>query len=403
MTEQMKNMIIGLFVIGACVLIVASILFIEPSTGDGKQKLIVRFSNITGLNVGTRVLFAGRPVGEVSQIETIPHAREQPIDHSGNVYYYQLILHIDSKLRVFNTDEITVQTSGLLGEKSIAIIPKTAPKGIHPKLLTSRTPVYAESSDPLQAAFAQLTDLGKRLDSAIDEIMMWFEENSETLSFAVASFGNAMNEISIMMKDINEQGIIDDVKKTTSHLASAMEYIDQGLVQLKKDHFFENVGEISVSFNEASKDVASITKDISTGRGTIGKLITGDDMYLQVSALMSKANTLMNDINHYGLMFNYNKEWQRTRLKQMTLMNALDTPNEFRSYFESEVDKINTAMGRISVLIDRADQTVEKQQIFKNAAFRDDFADLLRQVQELSNQLKRYNEELIEFARQRAS
>lgn len=70
MNEQIKNMLIGLFVVIACSLIVGIILFIEPSVGDGKQKLIVRFSNINGISVGTRVVFAGKPVGEVVDIET---------------------------------------------------------------------------------------------------------------------------------------------------------------------------------------------------------------------------------------------------------------------------------------------------------------------------------------------
>ena len=124
MIDYMKNMLIGLFVVVACALIVGIILFLEPSVGDGKEKLIVRFSNINGLSLGTRVMFAGKPVGEVVAIEQIPHAREQPTDELGQVYFYQLVLNIDSSVHVYNTDEITVQTSGLLGEKSIAIVKK---------------------------------------------------------------------------------------------------------------------------------------------------------------------------------------------------------------------------------------------------------------------------------------
>ena len=74
MIDYMKNMLIGLFVVVACGLVVGIILFLEPTVGDGKEKLIVRFSNINGLSVGTRVMFAGKPVGEVVSIEQIPNA-----------------------------------------------------------------------------------------------------------------------------------------------------------------------------------------------------------------------------------------------------------------------------------------------------------------------------------------
>ena len=64
--------------------------------GDGKETLVVRFSNINGLSVGTRVMFAGKPVGEVVEIQQIPGARAKPTtDELGQVYFYQLILKIE--------------------------------------------------------------------------------------------------------------------------------------------------------------------------------------------------------------------------------------------------------------------------------------------------------------------
>ena len=164
MIDYMKNMLIGLFVVVACALIVGIILFLEPSVGDGKETLVVRFSNVNGLSLGTRVMFAGKPVGEVVAIEQIKQAREQPTDELGQVYFYQLILHVDSSVHVYNTDEITVQTSGLLGEKSIAIIPRSPPKGVKPTLITASTPVYAESVDPLESAFNELSQLSDKVE-----------------------------------------------------------------------------------------------------------------------------------------------------------------------------------------------------------------------------------------------
>src|SRR5689334_19466886 len=148
MGEQIKNMLIGIFAIAACLLIVWIILFLKPSVGDGKQILYVRFSDVNKIPIGTRVIFAGKPVGEVVAITSIADARTKPSsDILGHLYYYQLELKIDSHVKVYDTDEITVQTSGLLGEKSIAIIPKPVPKGIVPQVLTSKTVVYAKSVD----------------------------------------------------------------------------------------------------------------------------------------------------------------------------------------------------------------------------------------------------------------
>src|SRR5271167_1550541 len=104
MGKQTKNMLIGLFVILACAVIVWLILFLKPGVGDGKQTLYVRFSTINQINVGTRVLFAGRPVGEVVAVQEIQDARKKPMsDVLGEIYYYQLVLKVDSSVKVYDT------------------------------------------------------------------------------------------------------------------------------------------------------------------------------------------------------------------------------------------------------------------------------------------------------------
>ena len=140
MSNQLKNIMIGIFLIGAISVFVGIVFFLHPSVGDEKQTLYVRFSNINKINVGTRVLFAGKAVGEVTEINQIYHAREtQPSDSLGRLFFYQLTLRVDSNVKVYNTDEISIQTSGLLGEKSIAIVPKAPPKGVTPERLTDKT------------------------------------------------------------------------------------------------------------------------------------------------------------------------------------------------------------------------------------------------------------------------
>jgi ABC-type transporter Mla subunit MlaD len=144
MGEQVKNMLIGIFIIAACTLLVGIVMFLKPSVGDGKKTLYVRFSNINKIGIGTRVTYAGRPVGQAVAISEIPDPRKQPIDTLGRYYFYQLVLKVDSSVVVYNTDEIALQTSGLLGEKSIAIIPRCPPKGITPRVI-SHQPMYASS------------------------------------------------------------------------------------------------------------------------------------------------------------------------------------------------------------------------------------------------------------------
>src|SRR5579872_1061424 len=181
MTEQSKNILIGLFVAAAITIMVGMILFLEPTVGDGKKTLNVRFANIAGISVGTRVTFAGKPVGEVVHIKEISSAREETPDDTGRVFLYQLTLKIDSSAAVYETDEIAIRTSGLMGEKSVAILPKALPKGKPAKIITDQI-VYANSVDSLENTFTQISKVAGRVDAAVNRFDNWFNENQLSLS-----------------------------------------------------------------------------------------------------------------------------------------------------------------------------------------------------------------------------
>ena len=395
MIDYMKNTLIGLFVVVACGLIIGIILFLEPSVGDGGETLIVRFSNINGITVGTRVMFAGRPVGEVVSIEQIPHAREQPTDELGQVYFYQLTLHIDSSVHVYNTDEITVQTSGLLGEKSIAIIPRSPPRGVKPKLVTANTPIYAESIDPIESAFNELAQLSDKVEETLDKIIAWIDQNGHELGAAIRSFDDAMSEASMTLSDINTNHLVEEVQFGIQKFALAMQGIEYAIEQMNEDNVFSHLGTILENIKNTSFSLDYITNYFAGGKGTLGKLFMQDETYLRLTAILSKINTLMNDVNHYGVFFNLNKQWQRTRLKQVAFLNALSSPQSFQDYFTKQVDLINTSMSRLSMLVKKAEYSPESEAIFKNALFQKDFAELLREAETLYDNLRLYNQQFL--------
>lgn len=352
MNTTIKNLIVGIFILCAISISVVTIMFLKPTVGDGKQTIYVCFSDIGSIREGTRVLFAGRPVGEVAAITQIEDARERPTDGLGRIYSYQLTLHIDSKTKVYNTDEISMQTSGLLGEKSIGITPKAPLHGVIPKLITDK-PIYADSVDSIQNALIEFSELSASMDETLKGISGWIKGHGEDLATTIKAAGNALDQAHVAIAQLNENGS------------------------------FQNLGSVMESLK-------TVSNTISQGDGTLGKILIGDDLYLQANAIMSKADSLMNDVNHYGVLFHLNKQWQRTRLQKVTQLNALQTPQNFRTYFQTEIDDVNASMARISMLINKG----ESAQIFQEAQFKKDFAELLRKSDELCENLRLYNQQL---------
>ena len=193
------------------------------------------------------------------------------------------------------------------------------------------------------------------------------------------------------------------MRESADLLNDNLRYLRSGLVDdqiLQKIAFLaEHLDEAARSFNldgaAALRNLNQVTKDISTGKGTIGRLLAREDFYLHLTSLITKAETLMNDINHYGILFQYDKTWQRSRTKRANFLKALETPKEFRAYFDGEIDAITTSLGRLNELLDRAENADEKTRIAESENFKKQFAALLRSAQSLTDSIKLYNESLV--------
>ena len=399
MTDQLKNILIGLFVACSIAIAVSLVMFLDPNVGDGKKVLKVRFANVAGLGVGTRVTCAGKPVGEVAEINEVPNARHLPTDERGKVFLYELQLKVDSSVQFYSTDEIAIRTTGLMGEKSIAIIPNAVGK----ESVVSDEVIFANSIDPLENTFNQVSRAAGNLQSTVGHLDGWFLENQKNLADSIQSFDKTMARMTTVLESIHDENLIASLKESSDLLSANLGLIrnaleDDGLLH-KTANLVNNLDQTVTYFNtegvQTLRYMNQIGRDIATGTGTIGRFINSDDFYLRLSSVMGKTETLMNDINHYGILFQYDKSWQRSRTKRANQLKALDTPGEFRSFFEGEVDTIQTSLGRLSELLDRASNVDTREKIFQSEEFKLGFGSLFRKVQSLTDSLKLYNEELV--------
>lgn len=399
MSERQKTLLIGVFIAIAIALGISIILFLKPDVGDGKKLLHVRFSNIAGINVGTRVTFAGKPVGEVVAIAEIPEARTAAAHTNGLVYFYQLTLKIDSSVAVYTSDDIALRTTGLMGERSIAILPKVGKDAA----LVNGDILYATSVDPLENTFSQISRLTSQMYETVSQLDTWMKENGQPLSSAIRSFDGMMAQAKTTLGAVNDEKLVPVLRDSVGLLSENLKLLH---TSLEDDQLLQKAGSVlegldaSLSaFNaegiQTLRHFEQISRDIAHGTGTIGRMLGSEDFYLRLTSITSKAETLMNDINHYGLLFQYDKGWQRSRTKKANLMQALDTPREFKAYFEGEVDTIQTSLGRLTELLERAGGQEERERILQSEGFKQGFMQFFNQAQALSDSIKLYSQKLV--------
>jgi len=362
MPDQIKNMLIGIFVVAACAIIVFMLMFLHPSVGDQKRMLRVRFANIDKVSIGTRVTFAGKPVGEVVAITELPDVDTERKAVNGFVYVYELTLRVDSSVNVYNTDEVSARTSGLLGEKSVAIIPG-APKQGEELQLVNNDVIYAAESGGVEDAIKQLKLIGDKFTG----VMTGIQEAVDTL---------------------HKDKFFDRISKTAGNLSD----ISTALNDPKM--WSETLG----NMHATSDDVKTIINRVNKGEGSIGQLVSKDDFYLRTTSLLSKADTTLNDVNHYGILFHLDKGWQRLRARRLNLLYSLSTPQEFRNYFNDEIDQVQTSLERVAMVMQQVDgqPAWRSYELLQNTEFTKVYAELLRRLNALEEEVRMYNTQVVE-------
>ncbi|MBA3722990.1 MAG: MCE family protein [Parachlamydiaceae bacterium] len=402
----LKNILIGVFVLIAFAIIIFILLFLHPSVGDNGKTFIVRFTDVDKVNIGTRVTYAGLPVGEVINIEEIPNARTNRLDYNGDVYVYQLTLKVDSSVNVYSSDVVAVHTSGLLGERNIEINPQPLQPGEELFLINNEI-IYAEPTPSVEDTLKLFGALSKTFGNVltgigdiIDEIKQEkIVENMSTSVKNVAEITTALNE-----KD-KWKNTVDNILTLTERMKHSWETVDstlQNFYSLSErtqttwgtfDHAVQKFDTFSNRVNDSWTKVDEVITNTSKGKGTIGRLFVSDEIYLRLKSIMHKGETLMGDINQYGLLYQNSKKWQRVNAGRMNMLGRLSNPYEFKTHFNNEMDRLSSSLSDVSFVMD--DTSTYPQELMYNPEFTKKFSELIRNVEEVENSLKMYNEQVV--------
>lgn len=381
MGDLIKNVTISLLVLLAISIAIFIILFLHPTLGNEGKKLRVRFADLDKVTIGTRVTFAGKPVGEVLSIEELPDAIHERKSRNGIVYVYELILRVDSSVNVFNTDKIVTMTSGLLGDRSINIVPRPPKEGEAFRLVNDQI-IYAYNTETFESAITDLTDVA-------------------------LTFQKTLNGIYELAVDVQKSQLIKKTAETVDSLSSIAKALDEpDLWSSTLENLSTLFDRIVKSWTKVDTSLANLIKitsngdkivtNIYKGEGTFGQILMKEDLYLKVNAMLNKADILFNDINHYGILFHTDKGWQRLRARRLNLMQRLRSPQEFRNYFNDEVDQISSSLARVSMVLAMTEQDVYCCELINNCEFAKVFKELLRRVNTLDEEIKSFNIQVFE-------
>jgi phospholipid/cholesterol/gamma-HCH transport system substrate-binding protein len=406
MPASIKTVLIGIFVIVAAVVLVSMLLYIHPTVGDNAKTLRIRFTDVDKIDIGTRVTYAGHPVGEVVSIKELPEARTSRLNYEGDVYVYEIEAKVDSGVDVFNTDEVTVRTSGLLGEKNVEINPMP-PKPGQPLFKVENQVLYAIPVGTVESTLKSFSELTKKIEDTLKSIQVVIDdikkeeivEDVSKITKNLVDITHALNRPDKLTEMIDNMTTLSDralhswdtVDNTlnNAYAISDNAYRSWPKVDRALDQF-NAAADNTKEFTNSAKQIIDYTK---SGKGSMGRLFMGSDLYLQVKSILHKGENLMGDINQFGLLFQTNKRWQRLEAQRRNLVQTLSDPNQFTNYFNNEMDNISSNLSSVSMILNNS-QYSDPRSLYFNPNFTLQFSELMKNVANMEETIKLYNEQL---------
>jgi phospholipid/cholesterol/gamma-HCH transport system substrate-binding protein len=327
---------IGLTVVVALALVVRALLFLHPSPGDGGRTIHVRFQNVDKISSGTRVTFAGKPVGEVKQVQLLPEVFDIRAQDSRPIYSYEVVLSIDTSVRVYKSDEICVTSEGLMGERVIAITPKPLPEGGELRLIGPADIVFAAPSGSAEEMLREITIFAQKADVTIDTL------------------GQASSQLNTLLTTLNNGRFAEKLSA---------------------------IGDKSIACLDTIDSLATMLTASAKGQGTLGRLLKDPSLYDTLLQCSYNTNQMVADINTYGVLFHTNRDWQREmhrRADEIAACSSSSLPQSARERFV----KISQLMSELHSALADAEKTLDRGSVCKDQALRDELSKGLSAVQQ---------------------
>ena len=245
------------------------------------------YDNAEGLMVGTPVTIQGFQVGTIDQISLLPGNKDIAVR-----------FRVEKEYEFSKNSIAKIYEAGLLGGKSLAVDPKFDGADL------------AQSGDTLQNAIApglselvndKLTPLQEKIESMIthaDSVLIAFntvldpdaqfqlKSAIENLNASISNFRSIGETIN---NSLSENGQLHQTFVNLADLSADLSVVSSSLKDANLDDTFEDLG-------SAVGNLSQILDRIEEGEGSLGKLITKDDLHLSLEQTNAQIQLLLKDM-----------------------------------------------------------------------------------------------------------
>ena len=285
------------------------------------------YTEVDGLFRSNPVVLNGYKVGHVNSVE---------MDHENLNLIVEV--QIPSTIKLPANTILKITNNDLLGSKAVEIQMGDT------NLLASNGDTLTSDKDAgmAQALTSVLSPLSEKVDAVLGDIDTALNDVSlnstlADLSDALAAFKKTTYNINGMLEGKDEQldqilnniqNITADVKASTPKIKSIMASLETTSDEISKLDLTSLSEELTKTIDELKTTLAAI----QNGEGTLGKLATDDELWINLNATTKTLDSLANDIITYPRRYTGITEKQRSKGdKQKEVNEGIDLPDETKS------------------------------------------------------------------------
>ncbi len=249
------------------------------------------YTNVEGLQIGTKVTVNGLAVGKVASIDFLPNSAQILVSFS-----------LRNDISFSNNSTAELYEAGLIGGKSIAIIPvydnaaklkdgDTLRATVKPGL----TDVVNQQIAPLQQKLESVLSNADSLFIGVNEVLG--KEGRNNLSTTLSDLSKTVKNINVLATGLNQ--VLSKQKENISSTLENVAAISKNVNQLSDSLAQSNIKQSITSFETTLNKLNFILSDLEQGNGSMGKLLKDEQLYNNIEASTKEIELLIKDLKEH--------------------------------------------------------------------------------------------------------
>jgi len=316
---------VGLFVIvGIALLVIMSLKLggVDIASDEGYE-LRMRLDNAIGLDPGAAITIAGVEVGNVQTIA---------LDGSKAL----ITIKVRSGVEVMQNYTVALKTSGLLGEKYLALIPSIKPAPLLKDGDEIKSIAAYSDMDRLITALSDVAVDIKKVTGALGDVLGG-EDNQASLGSIIKNLQDITGSVNSIVSE-NDVRFTTVMKNMESFSASLRDITE--MLAANKGNFnatmtnvreaMETLNKIAPNVDSTVSSISKIAQRIERGEGTIGKLLNDEETHRNINKTLTGINTFIDKAGRFRTFVSYRSEF---------LFDESDTKNYVSLRLQPKPDK----------------------------------------------------------------